>query len=48
MKGFAAARVEKIIRNAGAHRVSAGAIEELNEQVTDRAMEIASKTVNIA
>ena len=32
---FANARVEKLIRNAGAKRVSAEAIESMNEIVTD-------------
>ncbi len=48
MKRFVEARVEKIIRNAGAHRVSADAIEELNERITAHRMEIATKAVNIA
>ncbi len=48
MKGFAAARVVNIIRNAGAHRVSANAITKLNEIITARSMKIASKAVKIA
>jgi histone H3/H4 len=48
MKGFAAARVERIIRGAGAYRVSANAIEKLNEIITAHGTDIASKAVNIA
>ena len=48
MKRFVEARVEKIIRNGGTHRVSADAIEELNERITTHRMEIATKAVNIA
>ncbi len=45
---FASARIEKIIRNAGAKRVSAGAISRLNEIVTDHGTNIAKYAVEIA
>ncbi|MFX0183561.1 MAG: histone family protein [Candidatus Hodarchaeota archaeon] len=45
---FAAARVEKIIREAGAFRVSANAIDALNKIVSDRSLTIAKKAVEIA
>ncbi|WP_455139713.1 histone [Candidatus Hodarchaeum mangrovi] len=48
MSGFARARVEKLIRNAGAHRVSADAIDRLNEVLTNKGMEIAKYAVEIA
>ena len=48
MVGFASARVEKLIRNAGARRVSAGAISRLNEVLTDYGMELAKYAVEIA
>ena len=48
MTGFARARVEKLIRTAGAHRVSAGAINRLNEVLTNRGMELAKYAVEIA
>jgi DNA-binding protein len=48
MVGFARARVERIIREAGAHRVSAGAIDRLNEILTERGTKIAKGAVNIA
>ena len=35
MAGFASARIEKLIRTAGARRVSAAAIDRLNEIVTE-------------
>jgi histone H3/H4 len=46
--GFANARVEKVLRNAGAFRVSANAINQLNEIITDRGMNIARYAVEIA
>ena len=46
--GFASARIEKIIRNAGARRVSADAIDRLNEIVTDYGNNIAKYAVEIA
>ncbi|MFX0015031.1 MAG: histone family protein [Promethearchaeota archaeon] len=48
MSGFAHARVEKIIRNAGAFRVSADAINRLNEILTDYATNLAKYAVEIA
>jgi histone H3/H4 len=48
MAGFANARIEKLIRNAGAHRVSAGAISRLNEVLTDYGMNLAKYAVEIA
>ncbi len=48
MAGFASARVEKLIRNAGARRVSAGAISRLNEVLTDYSMSLAKYAVEIA
>lgn len=48
MSGFARARVEKIIRDAGAFRVSADAINRLNEILTDYATNIAKYAVEIA
>ncbi|MFX0206886.1 MAG: histone [Candidatus Hodarchaeota archaeon] len=46
--GFAGARVEKIIRDAGAFRVSADAIASLNDIIANRGMEIAKYAVEIA
>ena len=48
MSGFARARVEKLIRNAGAFRVSADAIDRLNEVLTAYAMDMAKYAVEIA
>ncbi len=48
MSGFARARVEKVIRTAGAFRVSAGAIDRLNEILTDYTTNIAKYAVDIA
>ena len=48
MSGFARARVEKLIRTAGAFRVSAGAIDRLNEVLTDYAMGLAKYSVEIS
>ncbi|WP_455142280.1 histone [Candidatus Hodarchaeum mangrovi] len=48
MAGFASARVEKIIRDAGARRVSADAINRLNEILTDYGMGLAKYAVEIA
>ena len=47
MAGFARARVENLIRTAGAFRVSAGAIDRLNEVLTDYAMTIAKYSVEV-
>ena len=46
--GFANARVERLIRDAGAHRVSAAAIEILNEVLTTHGTDIAKYAVEIA
>ncbi len=46
--GFAGARVERIIRDMGAFRVSADAVVSLNEIITARGMEIAKYAVEIA
>jgi histone H3/H4 len=48
MTGFARARVEKLIRTAGAFRVSAGAIDRLNEILTDYGANLAKYSVEIA
>jgi len=45
---FASARVERIIRAAGAKRVSNGAIDLLNELITDKGLDIAKYAVEIA
>ncbi len=45
---FANARVEKIIRNAGAQRVSADAIEKLNEVLTEYGLQISKYAVELA
>ncbi len=46
--GFAGARVEKLIRDAGAFRVSADAISGLNSVIVDRGLAIAKYAVEIA
>ncbi|MFX1517187.1 MAG: histone [Promethearchaeota archaeon] len=46
--GFAGARVEKLIRDAGAFRVSADAIASLNDIIAKRGTEIAKYAVEIA
>lgn len=46
--GFAGARVERIIRDMGAFRVSADAVVSLNEIITAKGMEIAKYAVEIA
>ncbi len=48
MTGFARARVEKLIRTAGAYRVSAGAIDRLNVLITDSGMNLAKYSVEIS
>ena len=48
MAGFASARVEKIIREAGAKRVSADAIDRLNEILTEYGTGIAKYAIDIA
>ena len=47
-EGFANARVEKLIKNAGAHRVAADAIKRLNEILTNRGTEIAKYAIELA
>jgi histone H3/H4 len=48
MTGFARARVERLIRTAGAYRVSAGAIDRLNEILTDYGKDLAKYSVEIS
>ena len=45
---FANARVERLIREAGAFRVSADAVDRMNEIVTEYGMTIAKYAVEIA
>ncbi len=45
---FANARIEKLIRDAGAHRVSADAIDRLNEVLTGRGTEVAKYAIELA
>jgi len=45
---FANARVEKLVRDAGAQRVSADAVERMNEVVSEYGMKIAKYAVEIA
>ncbi len=46
--GFAGARVERIIRDMGAFRVSADAITSLNEAIDKRGLAISKYAVEIA
>jgi histone H3/H4 len=46
--GFASARVEALIRNVGAFRVSSGATYRLNEVLTTYAMNLAKHANDIA
>lgn len=46
--GFASARIERLIREAGAKRVSAGAIDRLNEVLSDYGANVAKYAVEIA
>ena len=46
--GFANARVEQLLRNVGAHRVSADAVYRFNQILTDKATVIAKFAVEIA
>ena len=49
MKGnFANAKVEKLIREAGAQRVSADAVEALNELLTEYGTKVAKYAIEIA
>lgn len=45
---FANARVEKLLKNAGAQRVSADAIDKMNEILSDWGKNIARYAVEIA
>lgn len=45
---FASAKVEKLIRDAGAHRVSADAVDRLSEVLSERTEQIAKYAVEIA
>ncbi|MHA2296483.1 MAG: histone [Candidatus Hodarchaeales archaeon] len=45
---FASARVEKLIRNAGARRVSKDAVDRLNEILTNHGMSMAKYAIEIA
>ncbi|MFX1537502.1 MAG: histone family protein [Promethearchaeota archaeon] len=45
---FANARIERLIRSVGAQRVSAEAIETMNEIVTEFGKKLAKHAVNIA
>ena len=45
---FANARVEKLVRDAGAQRVSADAVERMNEVISEYGMKIAKYAVEIA
>ena len=45
---FAQAKVEKLIRSAGAHRVSADAVSRLNEILTNYGTDLAKYAVEIA
>lgn len=45
---FANAKVEKLIRNAGARRVSADAISGLNEIISEYGTKIAKFSIDIA
>lgn len=45
---FANARVERVIREAGAFRVAADAVDRMNEIVTNYGMTIAKYAVEIA
>jgi histone H3/H4 len=48
MGEFASARVEKLIRNAGAQRVSAEAIDKMNDILTDYGVKVAKYAVELA
>jgi len=47
ISGFASARVERLIRGAGAFRVSADAIDALNTVLTDYGTKIAKYAIEI-
>ncbi len=46
--GFANARIEKLIRDAGARRVSADAIKKMNDVLTEYGMGLAKYAVELA
>ena len=46
--GFAHARAERLIREAGAFRVSADAVYRMNELLTEYAMNVSRYAVDIA
>ncbi len=48
LKNFANVRIENLMREAGAFRVSAGAITGLNEIISQHGFKIAKKAVVIA
>jgi histone H3/H4 len=48
MAELPAAPVERLIRNAGAKRVSADAVEKMVEILEDKATEISKKAVEVA
>ncbi|MFX1250059.1 MAG: histone family protein [Promethearchaeota archaeon] len=45
---FASTRIEKLIRSAGAQRVSVGAIEALNQLLTEHGTKIVEHAVELA
>ena len=45
---FANARIEKLIRQAGAQRVAGGAIKRMNEILTEQGLNMAKYAVEIA
>ena len=45
---FANAKVEKLLRDAGAQRVSADAVAKMNEVLTEYGMKVAKYAVEIA
>ena len=45
---FASAKVEKLIRNAGARRVAADAVDRLNEILTNYGTDLAKYAIEIA
>jgi histone H3/H4 len=45
--GFASARVERLIRDAGAFRVSADAVDGLNNELTEYSLKLSKYAVEI-